>query len=521
MSTATFQTDNITFAIQSGIKDVLADDNIKKWIQENDLEPTNANSSPVTIKGEEGQTANLLHVKDSSDVELAKITAHGKIQSNRGFRGTANDWGDSFAGWAYGEFVAEHSGIIASYDYTGGVYERLLTATIPIFTQDDADNRNYIVLQNGDKKGAKSQIDEYISATQVTLLTDSWDEDLIAQTFSIYKSPVFISKIFSSYFYAKNGGSIFFENAGGDFIAHSIVEVVGDIGADNSDSFHIHHDAKGHNNSDAEQIFYKTGDLQEGDENQVLQINIDETEASGGKLQGIRIETTDVSTVSKCAIKVGVGFDCAFNMDGGVAIDMDYGYEISGVTVADRVNGVAGDGNAFLEAGNDLTLFDSNNDYILIGNDDQFEILSFITDTSSSQNLVFEFYYSKAGGNWTLFAPGDGTEGGTKSGLIVFDAPADWTKDDQAEVNGDITNAYYIKIKRTRIGNPPVALIEDYFKIYLERAGDTGMRIKGDGRVKLPYLAGAPASLENGDTWMENDGLHIYWNGVEKLVAGV
>ena len=42
-----------------------------------------------------------------------------------------------------------------------------------------------------------------------------------------------------------------------------------------------------------------------------------------------------------------------------------------------------------------------------------------------------------------------------------------------------------------------------------------------DERLRLPYLTGVPASVDNGSIWMEADGLHIYYNGAEKLVAGV
>lgn len=42
-----------------------------------------------------------------------------------------------------------------------------------------------------------------------------------------------------------------------------------------------------------------------------------------------------------------------------------------------------------------------------------------------------------------------------------------------------------------------------------------------DEKLQVPYLTGAPATLANGMIWMEADGLHIYYNGAEKLVAGV
>ncbi len=54
-------------------------------------------------------------------------------------------------------------------------------------------------------------------------------------------------------------------------------------------------------------------------------------------------------------------------------------------------------------------------------------------------------------------------------------------------------------------------------------AGDIIMGGTGsdDEALQLPYLTQAPATLVNGKMWMEADGLHIYYNGAEKLVAGV
>ncbi len=46
-------------------------------------------------------------------------------------------------------------------------------------------------------------------------------------------------------------------------------------------------------------------------------------------------------------------------------------------------------------------------------------------------------------------------------------------------------------------------------------------RIKADGSIMLPVLAGIPGGAANGAIWMEADGLHIYYNGAEKIVAGV
>lgn len=42
-----------------------------------------------------------------------------------------------------------------------------------------------------------------------------------------------------------------------------------------------------------------------------------------------------------------------------------------------------------------------------------------------------------------------------------------------------------------------------------------------DKRLTVPYLTQAPSTLTNGSVWMESDGLHIYYNSAEKVVAGV
>ena len=46
------------------------------------------------------------------------------------------------------------------------------------------------------------------------------------------------------------------------------------------------------------------------------------------------------------------------------------------------------------------------------------------------------------------------------------------------------------------------------------------LRISYDGSIILPYLGAAPGTAANGAIWMEADGLHIYYNGAEKVVAG-
>ena len=107
-----------------------------------------------------------------------------------------------------------------------------------------------------------------------------------------------------------------------------------------------------------------------------------------------------------------------------------------------------------------------------------------------------------------------------QSGFITFTDPGDWTADDEDMDGGAITNGFYIAIQRTYAPVVAVLPVESFFKTFISLAGDTGMYIGGDGIIKLPYLTGAPAVPVNGMAWFEADGLHIYYNAAEKVVAG-
>lgn len=487
-----------------------------------------AGVTALHLKAAASPTANIFNITDSDDNSLVRVTSGGKIQGEVGIRTSANDWGDGLSTWPCGLFVAEHtiSDNKGNFDATGNANGEayFYDTTNSPFTQADVDNRNWINITSGTFKGAKAEIIEYISADAVLIHAHGtcWDEDLSNENFKIYPAPQFItSDCFDTHLHVGQEGQFHVENSGGLYTGHAGMCMDFEIGADDSDAFHIHLNAGGHNNVDAIQIFYETGDLQAGDQSQIMQITVDETGATGGEVDCIYLETTDAAAgVEKHGIHIGTGFDVALEVSGGSAINPDYGYETTSGASTDRVNSAGAGDDAFINAAVDVELFDSSGDNILIGNDDQFEVVAMFFSIVASKDLEFTFWYSKAGGNWTQFYPNDGTQGGTKSGLINFPAPGDWTKDDEDLDGNAITDAYYMAVERTYAPNVPTLPTEDYFKIYLEQGGDTGMQILGDGSIKLPYLTAAPANLTNGRCWMENDGLHIYYGDAEKLVAG-
>ena len=454
------------------------------------------------------------------------MTLAGSLTSTQGLRTTGAQYSPGFWLQLYGEDTPEHTNQTGSYDHTGGAAEQIFTlASGDKFHADDATNGNWIVLM-GANRGAAAEIKEWIDEDNVVVDGLNWDAGTeTSQSFFIYKHPSFVS--------GDGAKHEFSTEATGEFEVHSygftngtMAHFKNKVAADDSTTVKIDTIGNGYSDLDTLRLAYETGDIQPGDANEVAHISIDESGATNADattdIHGIKFEKTNANTTHTDAIHVGPGFTDALHITGTAAIDPAFGYEVSsgGTVETDRVNGAAGDGNAFLEAGNDLQIFDVVNDYILIGSAAEFEIIAVNLATGGSKDSNLEFYYTSDGaGTYTQFYPTDSTNGFQNSGTVTFSAPTltNWQADDQAMDGGAITNAFYIAIKRTKLGayTEPV---EDYFKLYPDQEG--GMSIRGDGVVQLPYLGAIPANPVNGMIWMESDGLHLYYGGAEKVVAG-
>ena len=489
-----------------------------------DITATNATTTPLTITGASSQEVKLFEIEDDSSDTLFRIWHTGHMQNIDGWVTTSPQYGPAIWVHDYGDSTPEHTNMTGSYDHTGGAEEQIFTRTAgDTFAQADADNRNFILL-TGTNLGASAEIKEYVDANNVIVSGMGWDGDLASQTFVIYKHPAYFTGDSYKHEFSVDGAGEF-EVVGYSFTGSKMAKFENDIDADRSDSIHIEHNANGKNNTDAMQVFYRTGAIQTGDEMQVVQITIDDTGATDGEVDGLLIETVDaVAGVEKHAIHVGVGFDNAFRVSGATADDMDYGYTYTaGASPTSKTT-------AFITSdtggANNIEVFSAADDYILIGNDVQFEVLSVVLETGSSKDLDLEFYYSNntngsdiGVAGWTEFDPDDSTEDFQQSGIIDWTAwGADWDEDDQAEAGEAISDGYYIAIKRTRTGDPPTDAVEDKFQIYLSQS--TGMNIDGLGVIQHPYLGAAPTGYEvNGKMWMESDGLHVYYNGGEETLS--
>lgn len=213
--------------------------------------------------------------------------------------------------------------------------------------------------------------------------------------------------------------------------------------------------------------------------------------------------TIGTSNATRIGYTVSTGFDEALSVASSSSKNMDYGYEVSSGVVTDRVNGGTDDATAFLDSSSsDLPIFDSDNDYILIGDDATFEIITVDLLQASGKNIGSEFYYSTGNGTWsTLTVSLDQTSGFQASGNITFDAPGDWAVSNEAEASGDITSAYYIKILRTLDKTPSVQSTEEFFKIY--ESSDSGFVIYADGSILIGELADTDAN--NGTIYYSTD----------------
>jgi hypothetical protein len=445
----------------------------KVSVKDGYFRPSSADTLPLTIYSYVGDI-------------IAYFTKIGKLFTKGGIRAECAEWGDAITGYPHDGYTAEHSGLTGSYDHTGGTYEQLFTCTTATFTQDDADNHNWIHVTSGTKEGATAAIGTYISTTEVLLDTQVWDADLSAITFSIFPAPVFCSKGKNIFLHPRLNGRVRIQNIGA-CTTDTMVEIECEAGQDGIDVLEVFTDAGGYNNITGICNEYKTGDMQPADYCDIILTNIDESGAVNADattiINGQTFRTTDSSLAYKRAINIGNSFDEALRVQGSIPEAVTKGY--TGVTATSTIT----DRTVAFLAETPVTMFAANNDYLIIGHDNPFETLEVILTTVGSTSITPVIYYSKdvTIGTWGVLTPkADGTNGFTSSGKIIWSAPAAWAKTTKFYGNTDLANHYYIAIKRTKT-SVPTRPVSKYFKTY--ETGLSGMYIDGKGCIILPTLA--------------------------------
>jgi len=384
-----------------------------------------------------------------------------------------------------------------SFDLTGGAYESLFTSTTPIFTEEDMEAANWIVLLNGGGyTGAIGEIETFVDASNVVLHTAGWDFDLTDVAFAVRPHPIFATGYGGHiHFDVKQSGDMHINSdnyTNGSLFIINLDAAANDICSINSDV-----DANGNSSVRAICVDYNTGNMTVGSRASLIKIQVDETSANASddtsQLDFLNFLTTDAEPIEKHAIRVGQGFDNALIVGGGVAKNPSYGYEVTPDVPTNRVTGVAPDGTAFLEASaTNVAIFDADNDYILIGGVVTFETIMAVLALGSNRDIAEEYYYSTGAGTWSVLSQENTMNGWQQSGVISWTAPVDWAQTNVTLPAGAaITNGYYIKIIRTRnyVGALP---IEDYFKIYAT-SSTTDFRIRGDGTMQPVHMSDASA----------------------------
>lgn len=151
---------------------------------------------------------------------------------------------------------------------------------------------------------------------------------------------------------------------------------------------------------------------------------------------------------------------------------------------------------AFTDTSNDTELFTNVDDYVYVGNTENFTTIGIALSTTSSKDISPEYLYCLNNGTWkTLSGVTDTTDGWTSPGTITFTNPTDRGKCNN-QVNGssfaNTTNYTYVAIKRTRIAIPGVKPIESLISI---SGGTTSMYIDKYGMKPLGS-AGAPYTCD-------------------------
>ncbi len=107
--------------------------------------------------------------------------------------------------------------------------------------------------------------------------------------------------------------------------------------------------------------------------------------------------------------------------------------------------------------------------------------------------------------------------------------PSLWLKDNESLYFGKDKDfkIYYSNVTNDVLFESKSGLDDVLFNIRSSYNWYTGgwagphFQMFADGNYKIGYLGSAPGTKVNGSMWMEVDGLHIYYNGVEKVIAGV
>ncbi len=234
-------------------------------------------------------------------------------------------------------------------------------------------------------------------------------------------------------------------------------------GKDNNCGLEIEYDPDTYGGASAMCVSFDATDFDAADRiGTVNNVIINNVGATDGDIHGIDVALSDPGNtdleVGAVATHEGVGV-IHQHLGTPAALDSAWSYDTNAFT--DRTT-------AFNDAGTDVAIFSSDNDYILLASDTKWDEINVVNATDSSHSIVPTFHYITDAGAWVAFTPADDSNGFSQSGTIRFDSDnlATWGVRTINEVTGEAgaDDYYWIKITRTR-NNLPTSPTEDTIQI--------------------------------------------------------
>ena len=263
----------------------------------------------------------------------------------------------------------------------------------------------------------------------------------------------------------------------------------------------LHVDAAGFGDVKGVDVDYITGALSAGEDEGVILINIDEIDATGGDVFAFEALATEGSA-KIYGLKVGVLIG---------PVHQDSGTFVNPTTATDNTTSVDVSNMLDGDSGTTTAIFESDNEYIIVGGAAVFEEMEFILTTGSSGGGIRPtFWYSTAGaGQFTQFTPVDGTDGFRNTGVVAWDA-SDLTAHG---INTD-TGTYDIKIIRTRnsLSTSPVLG-------FVKTASTTEFVWDKEGNVNINGLTLAgDLTMANGGKIGQSAGPELTFNDTDNIL---
>ncbi|KKN69649.1 hypothetical protein LCGC14_0439520 [marine sediment metagenome] len=239
-------------------------------------------------------------------------------------------------------------------------------------------------------------------------------------------------------------------------------------------------------------IVYTTGDISPGEDDEVILVNIDQFLATGGDVIGLEVVST-TGSAKVIGLEVGALVNPIEQLSGTFG-DMDSALNVSTDVLS-----------SFISTALDVTIFESDDSNVTIGNAEKFEEIEFILDTvASGAGIKPTFEYSTGIGAWGTFTPTDATNGLRNNGIIL------WLDSDIPSWNTGINSEYLIRITRTA-NNLVTDPIEDIVQISSaieyswNKDGDLNVNNITSNNITANFIIGGNISLEFGDLISEQN----------------